>query len=101
MIEAPEFGQLLPALPEMALALGAMALLMYGVFRGESSARSVNWLAMLLLVVTGALVVWLPDERLETFGGSFVVEQFSRFLKLLALIGSATALLMSLDYLER
>ena len=52
-----------------------MALLMYGVFRGERSARSVNWLAMLLLVVTGVLVVWLPGERLEAFGGSFVVER--------------------------
>ncbi len=101
MIDTPELGQLLPALPEMFLAVGAMALLMYGVFRGEGSARSVNWLAMLLLVMTGALVVWLPGERLETFGGSFVVEQFARFLKLLALVGSATALLMSLDYLER
>ena len=38
---------------------------------------------------------------LEAFGGSFVVEPFARFLKLLALTGSATAILMSLDYLER
>ena len=34
-----------------------------------------------------------------TFGGSFVVDDFARFLKILALIGSAAAILMSLDYL--
>ena len=33
------------------------------------------------------------------FGGSFVVDDYARFLKLLALIGSAGALMLSLDYL--
>ena len=33
------------------------------------------------------------------FGGSFVVDDFARFLKLLAYAGSAAAILMSLDYL--
>jgi NADH-quinone oxidoreductase subunit N len=34
-----------------------------------------------------------------TFGGSFIVDPFARFLKLLALTGSAAAILMSFDYL--
>ena len=80
------------------LALGAMALLMVGAFRGEQSARAVNWLAIVLLIVDGAVIVWLPEGRLVTFGGSFVVDDFARFLKLLALTGSAVAILMSLDY---
>jgi NADH-quinone oxidoreductase subunit N len=96
-----EIPALLPALPEIVLALGAMALLMLGVFRGETSARLVNWLSILLLAVAGALVVWLPSGTLVTFGGSFVVDGFARFLKLLALTGSAVAILMSLDYLAR
>src|SRR6202040_3022488 len=36
---------------------------------------------------------------LVTFGGSFVVDPFARFLKLLPLTGSAGAILMSFDYL--
>jgi len=99
MNETFEVGDLIPALPEIVLVVGAMALLMFGAFRGERSAAPVNWLAILLLVVAGAIVVWLPEGRLETFGGSFVVDQFARFLKLLALTGSAAAILMSLDYL--
>src|SRR3954447_4012829 len=98
MNETLTFNDLLPALPEIVLALGAMALLMVGAFRGEQSARAVNWIAIVLLIVDGAVIVWLPEGRLVTFGSSFVVDPFARFLKLLALTGSATAILMSLDY---
>ena len=100
MNEAFEFHDLLPALPEIVLAVGAMVLLMLGAFRGERSTTAVNWLAIVLLVAAGAIVVWLPGDKLIAFGGSFVVDTFARFLKLLALAGSATAILMSLTYLK-
>jgi NADH-quinone oxidoreductase subunit N len=90
---------LLPAWPEILLAVGAMALLMLGVFRAEATAVAVNWLAIALLVLAGAIVLWLPAGTLVTFGGSFILDPFARFLKLLALTGSAAAILMSFDYL--
>jgi NADH-quinone oxidoreductase subunit N len=98
MTETFVLGDLLPVLPEIVLAIGAMALLMFGAFSGEHSARAIHWLSILLLVIAGAVVVWLPEGTLITFGGSFVVDEFARFLKLLALTGSATAILMSMDY---
>lgn len=94
-----EISALMPALPEIVLALGAMALLMLGVFGGERATRLVNWLAILLLVATALLVLWLPGEKLVAFGGSFVVDAFARFMKVLALAGSAATILMSLDYM--
>jgi len=100
MNEASEFRDLLPALPEIVLAVGAMVLLMLGAFRGERSAGAMNWLAILLLIGAGAIVVWLPAGKLIAFGGSFIVDPFARFLKLLALTGSATAILMSTSYLK-
>jgi NADH-quinone oxidoreductase subunit N len=100
MNEASEFRDLLPALPEIVLAVGAMVLLMLGAFRGERSAGAMNWLAILLLIAAGAVVVWLPADKLVAFGGSFIVDPFARFLKLLALTGSATAILMSTTYLK-
>jgi len=100
MNEASEFRELLPALPEIVLAVGAMVLLMLGAFRGERSAGAMNWLAILLLIAAGALIVWLPAGKLVAFGGSFIVDPFARFLKLLALAGSATAILMSTSYLK-
>ena len=42
MTEAFEFRSLLPAVPEIVLVLGAMALLMIGAFRGDRSAVAVN-----------------------------------------------------------
>ncbi len=99
MTETVDIAALLPALPEMVLAVGAMVLLMFGAFGGERTPEAVDWLAILLLVTAGAIVVWLPSGRLVTFGGSFVVDDFARFLKLLALAGSAVAIFMSIDYL--
>jgi len=61
MNEASEFRDLLPALPEIVLAVGAMVLLMLGAFRGERSAGAMNRLAILLLIGAGAialLIAW-------------------------------------------
>ena len=93
-------SSLAPVLPEIVLAVGAMILLMLGVFRADRGGNAANWLAVALLLLAGWAVVWLPNERLVAFGGSFVVDEFARFLKILALIGSAAAILMSFDYLR-
>src|SRR5215475_9293908 len=99
MTETVEIPALLPALPEIVLAIGAMLLLMVGAFRGEQATKGIEGAAILLLVLTGFIVVLLPAGKLVTFGGSFVVDGFARFLKLLALAGSAAAILMSSTYL--
>jgi NADH-quinone oxidoreductase subunit N len=90
-----------PLLPEILLGLGAMALLMLGVFRGNLAAEVVDFAAIVLLVVVGVVLLILPAGKLVSFGGSFVVDDFARFLKILALIGSAAAIAMSLDYVQR
>src|SRR5512136_2363324 len=89
--------QLLPVLPELVLAAGAMVLLMLGAYRGPQTTGLVTGLAVCLLAVTGALEVWLPGGK--TFGGSFIVDDFARFLKILALIGSVATLVLSTEYL--
>jgi NADH-quinone oxidoreductase subunit N len=65
---------LLPVIPEIVLAVGAMLLLMLGAYRGQRTVGTVTALAAALLVVTGALVLWLPAGKLTTFGGSFIVD---------------------------
>ena len=92
---------LYPLLPEIALGLGAMALLMFGVYRGERSVRTVDYASVALLIIAGLIVLTLPAGKLVTFDGSFVVDGFARFLKVLAIIGSAAAILMSIDHAER
>jgi NADH-quinone oxidoreductase subunit N len=99
MNETVEVPALLPVLPEIVLAVGAMVLLMVGAFRDERAIRGIDGAAILLLIVAGVIVALLPSGKLVTFEGSFVVDGFARFLKLLALTGSATAILMSSHYL--
>jgi len=92
---------LYPLLPEIVLGLGAMALLMFGVYRGERSVRTIDYASVALLIIAGLIVLTLPAGKLVTFDGSFVVDGFARFLKVLAIIGSAAAILMSIDHAER
>src|SRR5690349_11563422 len=82
--------QLLPVLPELVLA----------AYRGEGMTRLVTTLAVVLLVVTGALVLMLPAGKLATFGGSFIVDDFARFMKVVAIIGSAVTLVLSTEFLS-
>ncbi len=93
------FQVLMPILPEVVLAVGAMVLLMLGVFAGDGAARFVNGLCILLLIAVAACVVMLPSGRAVLFDGSFVVDDFARFLKILMLSGAAGTLILSLDYL--
>ena len=90
---------LLPVLPEIVLAVGAMILLMIGAFRGQEARGAVTALAVCLLVVAGVLEWMLPSGKLTTFGGSFTVDDYARYLKTLALIGSITTLILSRGYL--
>jgi NADH-quinone oxidoreductase subunit N len=92
---------LVPLLPEIVLGLGAMALLMLGAYRSEGAAVLIDSLSIVLLVIAGVIVVLLPQGKLVTFGGSFIVDDFARFLKILAIAGSAAAILMSIDYDKR
>src|SRR6201997_4855042 len=98
MFEASGY-QLLPVMPEIVLALGAMALLMLGAYRGQGTTALVTGLAVCLLVLTGVLELTLPAGKVTTFGGSFLVDDFARFLKILALIGSGATLVLSAEYL--
>ncbi|MBR0798313.1 NADH-quinone oxidoreductase subunit NuoN [Bradyrhizobium jicamae] len=93
--------QLQPVLPELVLAVGAMVLLMIGAYRGQGTTRLVTALAVCLLVLTGVLELWLPAGKLITFGGSFIVDDFARFLKILALIGSGATLILATEFLSQ
>ncbi|WP_421700703.1 NADH-quinone oxidoreductase subunit NuoN [Ancylobacter sp.] len=88
-----------PALPELLLALSALALLMIGAFAGPKSTDTVNGLALAALF--GALVLVLIGPADATlFNGAFQVDAFGRFMKVLALIGAGGTLAMSVDWLK-
>ena len=86
--------------PEVTLGCGAMLLLLIGVFAGDRRTTWVTVGCVGLLLLTAVLVVVQPDARMLAFGGTTVIDGFSRFAKLLVLAGSSIAMLMSIDYLR-
>lgn len=89
-----------PALPEIMLAVGAMALLMLGVFRKDSESNLPGWISAGLLAAAGLIVYFSGGAERTLFDGAFINDGFSRFMKILVLTGSAVALVMSFDYLR-
>jgi NADH-quinone oxidoreductase subunit N len=87
-------------LPEIILGVGALALLMVGVFGGERSARTVSYLAIALIVLASVALVTVVHDG-ATFNEAFVIDPFARLLKLLVLLGSGAAIVLSINYLQR
>jgi len=85
------------ATPELILAVGAMVLLMIGVFSGERANTLVTGLAVALLVAVGGWLLLFVGEG-SAFGDAFVSDPFARFMKILTLIGSAVAIIMSVGF---
>ena len=81
--------------PELVLAVGALFLLMVGVFAGEKSSEPVSWLAVLVIILAGGWMMFNPADG-AAYGGAFVSDGFGRFMKLLVLVGSAGALVLSI-----
>jgi NADH-quinone oxidoreductase subunit N len=89
------------AWPEMALAVGAMTLLITGVFLGDKAAPQISLAAVGLLVIAGALVLVSPGatSTASLFDGAFRVDAFSDFCKVIIFAAAAFAILMSDRYL--
>jgi NADH-quinone oxidoreductase subunit N len=86
--------------PELLLAVGAMSLLIVGVFIGDKSSRLISNASIALLIA--ALLVVLAGaggESVEIFGGAFRIDAFSTFAKALILAAAAIAIMMSDKYL--
>ncbi|HEV7328054.1 MAG TPA: NADH-quinone oxidoreductase subunit NuoN [Bosea sp. (in: a-proteobacteria)] len=97
MTTLPALG---PALPEIILALGAIAMVLYGAIQGERSTRTLEIAALALFAL--ALVLVLRGEgKVVTFNGAFIADGFARFMKVLTLIGAAAAIVLSADFLRR
>jgi NADH-quinone oxidoreductase subunit N len=103
-----EVPNVVSALPEIFLALAAMALLMFGVFQPETEkatagrpSRLMIRLGVIALVLTLLLVVTIAVRGpVTSFGNMFVVDDYAIFFKTLVVAAAALSLLIAQDYLE-
>lgn len=97
-------SEFIPFAPEIFLAVAGLALLLAGLPLGKRGVRTVTSAGLACLVVTG-LLVWAlgrPEgEPTTILGGMLVLDSFAVFFKLLMLVASGLALLLSAGYLER
>ncbi|SLN53652.1 NADH-quinone oxidoreductase subunit NuoN [Oceanibacterium hippocampi] len=86
---------------ELFLAVAVMVLLMLGAFRGNRAVVPISWLSVLSLVFAAFLVMTGPSGTTLAFGDLFITDDFARFAKVLSLLAAATAIVMSMDYIQR
>ncbi len=82
-----------PAYPEIFMAVAALVLLLFGVFREKDSTTLVTWLAVGVMAVAAGLAVTGTDSAV-TFNRLFVVNSFTVFAKVLMLLGAGLTLLL-------
>ncbi|WP_395664988.1 NADH-quinone oxidoreductase subunit NuoN [Methylocella sp.] len=89
------------ALPEIVLATGVLALVLYGAIRGKPSDGPVTEIAVGLLGAALLVIVLGFKGDAVVFDGAMIDDAFGRFMKALALVGSLVALIMGQDFLRR
>ena len=92
---------MLPAGPEIFLAVAGMVLLMVGAFgpRGGSTGLVSN-MTLLSFAVALVFVLAMRGGSTTAFGGMFITDQFAVFMKVMILIGSFFAVIMSAEYMK-
>jgi NADH-quinone oxidoreductase subunit N len=87
------------ATPELIVAIGAIVLLMIGVYSSARASGTVSFLAVLVLVAAGVWIVFKGIDG-QAFNGAFITDPFARFMKVLTLVGSAVTLIMSASHVR-
>ena len=87
-------------LPEIFLSLSIMTLLMIGVFKKNSTSLIFN-LSVLSLLVLSALIFNLSNiGETFVFNQSYVIDDFSNFMKILTAISAIFVMSISSDFLK-
>ena len=88
-------------LPELVLFIGAMGLLMVGAFAAADATRVIEYGAISLLIIA-AIASWLQGEAYPqfAFGGAFIVDSFSAFMKTLTYLATAVVVIMARSFMQ-
>lgn len=92
---------LIPASPEIFLAVAAMLFLMIGVFSKKDTTDFISLLCIVSLGIGCALVIVIPEDATKAFDGAFTLDPFARLLKILTYGASAAAIVLSMTFNRR
>ena len=87
-------------IPELFISISLMFLLIFGVFKKNSSSIIYN-LSIIVLIILFILILTLPSEvKIQLFNESFIIDQLSIFMKLILIISGIFVMLTSSKYLK-
>jgi NADH-quinone oxidoreductase subunit N len=93
---------LITTLPEILLAVFAMAALMAGAYGGQDRlARPILWATVAVFLLLAVMVGTLGGAARSAFFGSYIDDSFARFAKVAILLAGAAVLVMGEDWLTR
>ena len=90
-----------PILPEILLSVLAMVLLLITVFTPGGQKSNLAYISFLGIVAAAVLVAIGWGLRIESFGGSVVLDNFATFFKMTFLVAAGLTVLISDRYMER
>jgi NADH-quinone oxidoreductase subunit N len=88
-------------LPELVLALGAIALMLVSAWGGDTSTRAVSIASVFVLVGAGIALVGPASSGGYAFDGLYRADAFGAFAKVLIYITSAVAIMMAPSFFAR
>ena len=95
-------GDINTILPEIVLALFAMAALMFGVFTSKDKvAPQILWATSAVMLGLAIWIAMSPAGVNIAFNGAFIDDSFARFSKVVILLSAAAILLMGQDYMQQ
>ena len=91
---------LITLLPEIFLAIAAMALLLVGAFNGNGSTKAICYAAVGALLIAGGILIKMSWHDNVILSGMFRFDYFAGYLQVLILIGLIASILLSVKYLS-
>jgi NADH-quinone oxidoreductase subunit N len=94
-------ANLMLTLPEVVLAIGALALMLVSAWGGQASTRAVSWTAVVVLFGAGIALTGPSANGGLAFDGLYHADAFGAFAKVLIYIAAAVAIIMAPRFFER
>ncbi len=82
-------------IPELSLALGALALVLVGALAGNRASRFIHYAALVLILGIVVLIANAPVAKAFLFNKAVVVDHFALFVKFLLCGGVGVALMLA------
>lgn len=94
-------SQVAMTLPEIVLALGALALMLVAAWGGSASTRAVSWTAVAILGGACLALIGPATSGGAAFDGMYRADAFAGFAKVLIYFAAAVAILLAPRFFER